>query len=95
MNTEMTAHAQVRMQQRSRRSMEVQFVLEHGTVTRKGLVLSKKDVTRIEHDARNKIEMAHRLAGVCLPISGAAIKTIFKASRSQQRAMLYGSAKSG
>ncbi len=90
MNTEMTAHALFRMQQRGRRSMELEFVLKHGTTTREGLLLCKKDVARIEREARKQIEMAHRLAGVCLPIAGDAIKTVFKARRRQQRKMLRG-----
>jgi len=81
-------HARVRMQQRGRRQTDVDFVLEYGTETSEGIILSNKDASVIERQARKMIERAHRLRGTYIPIAGDVVKTVFKASPHQQRRYL-------
>ncbi len=83
-----TRHAEMRMQQRGRRPAEIEFVLQHGTETPKGIMLTRKDVAAIEQEAKRQIALAHRLQNVFVPCGDGVVKTIFKASDDQQRRLL-------
>ena len=76
--------AEARMQQRGRRPFELDFVLQYGTETKEGTILTEKDAQNIEAEARRQIELARRLRGILIVHSDDAIKTIFKATRRQQ-----------
>lgn len=84
----LSAHAEKRMQQRGRRPREIDFVLEHGTETVAGMLLTERDAAKLEQEARQIIEMAQRLRNVLVPYEGRTIKTVFRASRVQQRRLL-------
>lgn len=86
--TDLSRHAQKRMQQRGRRPAEIYFVLEHGTHTSKGVMLTARDVASLEKEARSMIEMAQRLKNVVIPCGGATVKTVFKATPRQQSHVL-------
>jgi len=83
-----TKHAEARMQQRGRRPQDIEFVVRHGTETPAGILLTASDAAAIEREARRMIEMAGKLRNILVPCEGGAIKTVFRASRDQQRRLL-------
>ncbi|AZO72164.1 MAG: DUF4258 domain-containing protein [Mesorhizobium sp.] len=85
---EFSDHAHLRMRQRGIRPAEVQFVIENGTETAHGFLLSEHDFEKIEAEAKHQIDLAQRLRGVFVPVSGKIVKTVFKSSRKQQRRFL-------
>ncbi|MEI8719782.1 hypothetical protein [Mesorhizobium sp. ISC11] len=85
---DVSRHAQRRMQQRGRRPAEICFVLEHGTHTSAGVMLTGRDAALLEKEARSVIEMAQRLKNVVIPCGGATVKTVFKARPKQQSRIL-------
>jgi len=88
MTFHITEHAEKRMQQRGCRPSDIEFVLQYGSEAEGGVLLSKKDAHRIECEARKAIETANRLKGLYVPLAGSVVKTVFKASRQQQRRYL-------
>ena len=78
-------HAIERMQRRGRRVDEIAFVLEHGTSVESGVMFTEKDRAAIEHKARYLLHMAKAVCGVYLPMADDTVKTVFRASRRQQR----------
>lgn len=84
----LTRHAERRMQQRGRRPRDIEFVLQHGTETAAGFLLTKHNAAAIEREAKRTIELARRLRDVLVPCEGYAIKTVFRASRYQQSRLL-------
>lgn len=78
----------MRMQQRGRRPAEIEFVLQHGTETEKGIMLTRQDVATIEQEARRLITLAHKLQNVFVPCEDGVVKTIFRADGKQQSRML-------
>ena len=76
------------MQQRGFGPTDIAFVLDHGTPTKDGYVLSSDDVERLCAEAHNVISSAGRLKGALVAIAGDTVKTVFRSSRRQQRLLL-------
>lgn len=85
---EISKHCLKRMQQRGRRHDEVSFVLDHGSEVKEGYILTEKNVAEIESEAKQMIELANRLKNVFVPCAENLAKTVFRASKDQQRRML-------
>lgn len=83
-----SSHAQTRAQQRGLRHDDVCFVCQHGTETTKGYLLTEQDAHALEAEARYLLEKAQRLRGVLVPVAGGTAKTVFHATRAQQRRVL-------
>lgn len=84
----LSEHAQKRARQRGLRGQDVAFVVEHGTLVGRGVVLSDTDVAALESEAWTTIEAARRLRGTFVAIAGDTVKTAFKASTRQLRKWL-------
>lgn len=85
---QLTRHAETRLRQRGRRPQEIAFVIQHGTQTEAGIMLTAKDAAAIEQEARMMIAMATRLRNILVPCEGDTVKTVFRASPNQQRCLL-------
>jgi len=88
MSAQLTRHAQQRIRQRGRKESEVDFLLAHGTECRDGVLFTNTDCARLIEDARRKIALASKLTGTFIACEGAAVKTVFRASKYQQHRML-------
>ena len=84
----LTRHAQKRLQQRGRRPGDVDFVMEYGTLTEAGIILTNTDAAAVERQARRMIDLAGKLRNVLVACDGDMAKTVFRASRNQQSRML-------
>lgn len=84
-----TNHARTRIRQRGLRHADVEFVLQFGTETADGVILSNQDADCLVADAKRTIAMAERLRGQRIVADGDTIITVFRADRRQQHALLH------
>ena len=88
MSTSMTNHDDHRIRQRGWRESDVKFVIDHGTICSRGVILSKKDKQELIRKAKRTIDLATRLEGTFLAYDGEVVKTVFRANKSQQKRIL-------
>lgn len=81
-------HAEARIRQRGLRHDDVRFVCQFGTETPKGYLLTERDAADLEAEARYTMLKAQRLRGVLVSLAGNTAKTVFHATRRQQRRLL-------
>ena len=84
-----TKHARSRMRQRGLREQDVEFIIQHGTETRDGFILSRKDAAAVECDAKRLIQLASRLTNKRVIADGDEVITIYHASKKQQHSLLH------
>lgn len=86
--TRISRHAATRMQQRGCRADVVAFVMQHGTQVGDGVLFTAHDCEAIEREARYLLTMVGKVRGIYLPIVDGTVKTVFRASRRQQRRLV-------
>lgn len=84
----LTEHAKTRIRQRGMKERDVEVIMEYGTLTEKGPMITKKDYAAIEREMKRKLTWLRRLVDKLVITDGADIITVFHTSRAQQRRLL-------
>lgn len=83
-----TKHAQVRIRQRGLKENDVAMILEYGTLTKKGPMITRKDYSALEHNYKKKLSCLRRLVGKIAMTDGSVVITVFHATKAQQKRLL-------
>jgi hypothetical protein len=88
MDLQLTHHGKQRIRQRGLSHRDANFVVEFGTETNRGYVLSRKDAEELKIYAKYLLESAQRLCGKFVACDGKYVITAFHSSDRQQRSLL-------
>ena len=78
-------HAGARCRQRGIKERDVSLIAQYGTRTRGGVILTRKDIARVELERRRLAGRLSRLEGVFVATEGGAAITVYRADRAQRR----------
>lgn len=81
-------HAQQRLQQRGLSTSDLDLVLMHGTETRDGYYLRRRDVRRAERELRKLINQLNRLSGKYVIVDGDTVITTYHPGKKKQKRIL-------
>jgi len=85
-----TRHARVRGQQRGYLDGDISLVYEHGTLTRDGVLLTRKDVERSKQKNQALRHELDRLEGTKLVLQGNTVVTLYRPTTAQRRRNMLG-----
>ncbi len=83
-----TDHAARRMRQRGFRESDARTVLENGTPSDDGVLLTRRDVAERIAEYRARIAELERLRGAAIFLSGGRVVSVYRPSRKKVRRML-------
>ena len=83
-----TKHAQQRIQQRGLSATDLEIILTHGTETRGGYYLRRKDTERVEVELKKLINQLHRLTGKYVVVEGNTVITAYHPGQRSQKNVL-------
>ena len=78
----MTRHVRARCHQRGIKEQDLSLIAQHGTVTRRGIILTCKDIARAEPKERRVLSP---LQGAFVATDGATMVTTYRSTREQRR----------
>ena len=81
----LTKHIHTRCQQRGIKERDLNLIAQFGTETPKGLILTRKNITEVEREAKRLVNRLSRLQDVFVATNGETMKTAFRAKRRQRR----------
>ncbi len=84
----LTRHAEGRLQQRGLSKADLNLILEWGTATDQGVVLTRRDLQGEDQAWRPRIARLERLVDVAVIITGGSILSVYRLSRGNRRTML-------
>lgn len=84
----MTDHAACRLRQRGFRERDPQLVLENGTPSDDGVVLTRRDIAERISEYRARISELERLRGAAVFMSEGKVVSVYRPSRRKVRRML-------
>ena len=87
---DLTQHALHRIRQRGFRESDVDLILDHGTPTRDGVVLSSRDVGQLVAGYRRAIAALERLSGAAVFLADGHVVSVYRPNARKVRAMLRG-----
>ena len=87
METKLTLHARMRIRQRGFRERDVDLILEQGTLTHDGVILTRKHVADLVADYRRKIADLTRLSGAAVFSEDGVVVSIYRPDASKFRRM--------
>ncbi len=91
---DLTKHAEIRGQQRGFRTGDLDLIIEYGTPTREGIMLTKKDaqcaISEIQAEAKYKTQRVERLKNTFAPVAGNKVLTMQRARKWKQNRELRG-----
>ncbi len=85
---EITDHAAGRMRQRGFRATDARIVLENGTPSDDGVVLTRRDVAECIAEYRARIAELERLRGAAIFMSEGALVSVYRPSRRKIHRMI-------
>ncbi len=86
MNVDLTCHAITRCQQRGFRENDMALVAEYGTPTAGGILLTGKDIRKVERECKKILSRLQKLKDTFLATTDDdRVKTVFRATRKQRR----------
>ena len=88
MSYTITRHAQRRLRQRGLRTGDLELVLQHGTVTDDGVLLTNKDAAAQIAEHHRCISSLERLRGTAVFTSGDLALSAYRPSRAKVRCMI-------
>lgn len=80
-----TNHIISRAQQRSIMQNDLGLVYEFGTATDEGAILTMKDISEAERQAKELINRLHKLKNVFVAADGDVMITTYRATKNQRR----------
>ena len=80
-----TKHAGARCQQRGIKVGDVSLIAEYGTRTRGGMILTRKDIARVELERKRLAGRLSRLECVFVATDRETSITVYRADRAQRR----------
>lgn len=84
----LTQHASSRLRQRGFRERDVDLILENGTPTHDGVLLTSKDVAEQVAEYRQRIVTLERLRGAALFLKGGRVVSVYRPSAAKVRRMI-------
>ncbi len=84
----LTRHAEVRMRQRGVRERDLDLMIEHGTLTDDGVLLTRRDAAAAIGEHRRAIAQLERLKGTAVILDGATVLSVYRPDREKSRRML-------
>ncbi len=84
----LTRHAEGRIRQRGVRERDLDLMIEHGTLTDDGVLLTRRDVAAAISEHRRAIAQLERLKGTALILDGATVLSVYRPDREKSRRML-------
>lgn len=84
----LSVHAQQRLQQRGLTEMDIDLILQHGTETRDGYYLRRRDIAEAEKEFRKLINQLTRLAGKYVVVDGDTVITAYHPGKKKQKRVL-------
>ncbi len=85
-----TQHVEVRASQRGYSGKDFQAVINYGTRTRSGYLLTRQDAARLISEFKQDIADLERLAGTHIVTANGKIITIYHTSKKRQSMLLRG-----
>ncbi len=85
---QLTAHAQMRMQQRAVRDLDLALILKFGTEFDDGLILRDKDVAEATSSMREEIRRLEKLRGKAVILEGDTVLTTYVPSKRRLKKFL-------
>jgi len=90
MKIELTCHAITRCQQRGFKENDIALVAEYGTPTTGGILLTGKDILKVEREYKKVLNRLQKLKDTFLATTDDdLVKTVFRATRKQRRRQTY------
>ena len=89
MSFAISRHAQERIRQRGYRERDPDAIVEHGTPTGDGFVLTARDVARRVTELKREITVLLRLKGSFVAIAGGTVKSVYRPDRRRRRRLLH------
>lgn len=87
--SQLSNHAESRLNQRGIRIADVDFLLEHGTRVGDRVIFSRKDFAEIEREAKEMIKRAERMVGKCVIVKEDVVVTGFHCRAEQAHELLH------
>ena len=84
----LTQHATRRIRQRGFRERDVETILEHGTLTHDGVLLTGKDVAELVAGYGRKIAQLERLSGTAVFLEEGNVVSVYRPAPSKIRRMI-------
>ena len=81
----LTTHVQARCQQRGVKERDLDLIVQYGTETPNGLILTRKDIAEVEREVKRLMNRLSRLQDVFVATDGKTMKTTYRATRRQRR----------
>ena len=80
-----TEHISKRCQQRGIKERDLTLVTQFGTETPRGVILTGKDIARVEREAKRLIDRLSRLRNVFVATDEETMITVYRARKQQRR----------
>jgi hypothetical protein len=84
----LTHHASIRVRQRGFRERDVEVILEHGTPTHDGVLLTSRDVSERVAEYRRRIGELERLRGAAVFLEEGHVVSVYRPSAAKVRRMI-------
>lgn len=84
----LTKHIRTRCQQRGIKEADLGLIVQYGTETPKGMILTRKDIAVVEREVKKLINSLSKLQDVFVAMDGETMMTAFRATKQQRRTML-------
>jgi hypothetical protein len=85
---DITNHAATRIRQRGFRETDAQVVLENGTPSDDGIVLTRRDIAERISEYRARISELERLCGAAIFLADGRVVSVYRPGRKKVRRMI-------
>ena len=80
----LTKHIRTRCQQRGIKEADLALIYVYGTETKKGVILTRKDIAGVEREVKKLINRLSKLQDVFVAMDGETMMTTFRATKKQR-----------